>query len=106
MRDAVRTTKNLAQELEAIARHPYVRSPRIAAKEVKFSGFPEGADALTKVFYLLKQQTGVNFAEYKHSTLRRRIARRVVLKKLDKLDDYVELLRSETPKSSSSSMTF
>jgi two-component system, chemotaxis family, CheB/CheR fusion protein len=95
--DAVRTIKDLAHELEAVARHPYVkdRSNR-EANEVKLSGFPEGADALTKVFYLLKQQTGVNFAEYKHSTLGRRIARRIVLKKLETLEDYVELLRSET----------
>ncbi len=94
--DAVRTAKNLAQELEAVARHPYVRRESAAqGQEVKFSGFPEGADALTKVFYLLKQQTGVNFADYKHNTLRRRVARRVVLKQLDKLDDYVKLLRSD-----------
>ena len=52
---------------------------RRRAEEVKLSRFPEGADALTKVFYLIKQQTGVNFAQYKHSTLRRRIARRMVL---------------------------
>ena len=95
--DAVRGIKNLAHELEAIARHPYVKDRSSSdAKEVKFSGFPEEADALTKVFYLIKQQTGVNFAEYKHSTLGRRIARRMVLKKVETLDDYVELLRSET----------
>ena len=95
--DTVRTSKNLAHELEAIARHPHVKDrASSAAKDVKLSGFPEEADALTKVFYLIKQQTGVNFAEYKHSTLGRRIARRMVLKKLETLDDYVELLRSET----------
>ena len=95
--DAVRTIKNLAHELEAIAHHPYVKDRSSSeGKEAKISTFPEGADALTKVFYLIKQQTGVNFAEYKHSTLERRIARRRVLKKLERLDDYVELLRSET----------
>jgi two-component system, chemotaxis family, CheB/CheR fusion protein len=94
--DAVRTAKNIARELEAIARHPYVRQgPAREGDEVKFSGFPEGADALTKVFYLIKQHMGVNFADYKHSTLRRRIARRMVLQQLETIEDYVRLLRSD-----------
>ena len=94
--DVIRSAKDIALEIETIARHPYVRGkPAADGEEVKFSGFPEGADALTKVFYLIKQHTGVNFAEYKHSTLRRRIARRMILMQLETLDDYVSLLRSD-----------
>jgi two-component system, chemotaxis family, CheB/CheR fusion protein len=94
--DVIRSAKDIALELEAIARHPYVRgTPAADGEEVRFSGFPEGADALTKVFYLIKQQMGVNFAQYKHSTLRRRIMRRMILLKRETLDDYVSLLRSD-----------
>ena len=94
--DVIRGAKDIALELGAIARHPYVRGkPAGDGEEVKFSGFPEGADALTKVFYLLKQHTGVNFAQYKHSTLRRRIARRIVLLQRETLEDYVKSLRSD-----------
>jgi two-component system CheB/CheR fusion protein len=94
--DVIRGAKDIALELGAIARHPYVRGkPAGDGEEVKFSGFPEGADALTKVFYLLKQHTGVNFAQYKHSTLRRRIARRMVLLQRETLEDYVKSLRSD-----------
>jgi two-component system CheB/CheR fusion protein len=94
--DAVRPAKDIAQELEAIAQHPYVRQkPMPEGQEVSFGGFPEKADALTKIFYLVRQHTGVNFANYKHSTLRRRIARRMILKQIDKLDNYVRLLRSD-----------
>ena len=94
--DAIRTPKNIAHELAAISHHPYVKEGRTGdGEEVKFSGFPEGADALTKVFYLVKQHTGVNFANYKHSTLRRRIARRMVLHQREKLEEYVRLLRSD-----------
>jgi two-component system, chemotaxis family, CheB/CheR fusion protein len=94
--DAVRTAKNIAQELETIARHPYVRRRALPdGEQVRLSGFPEKADALTKIFYIIKQNTGVNFADYKHSTLRRRIARRMILKQIDKLDNYAKLLRSD-----------
>lgn len=94
--DVIRSAKDIALELEAIARHPYVRrTPAADSEEVKFSGFSEGADALTKVFYLIKQQMGVNFAQYEHSTLRRRIVRRMILLQRETLDDYVSLLRSD-----------
>ena len=76
--DAVRPPRRLARELAAIAKHPYVRQPG-SGEEPMLQGFPESADALTKIFFLLKQQTSVDFSDYKHSTLRRRIARRMVL---------------------------
>jgi two-component system, chemotaxis family, CheB/CheR fusion protein len=94
--DVIRGAKDIALEIQTIARHPDVRgNPAADGGEVKFSGFPEGADGLTKVFYLIKQHMGVNFAQYKHSTLRRRIARRMILLQRETLDDYVSLLRSD-----------
>ena len=92
--DAVRSPEVLAKELAAISRHPYVRQPAGETEPI-LKGFPEGADSLTKIFYLLRQHCSVNFADYKHSTLRRRIARRMVLRHLEKLEDYVTVLRKE-----------
>lgn len=96
--DSVRSPRDLARDLAAVAAHPYVRNilPPDADGEGSHLGFPENADALTKIFFLLKQHTAVNFTEYKHTTLRRRIARRMVLHQLDKLDEYVKFLR-KTP---------
>jgi two-component system, chemotaxis family, CheB/CheR fusion protein len=89
-------SQEIAHELETIARHPYVKQrPARDGDEVKFRRFPEEADALTKVFYLIKQRRGVNFADYKHSTLQRRLARRMVLRQVEDLEDYVRLLRSD-----------
>ena len=94
--DVIRGAKDIALELEAIARHPYVRGkPAADGEEVKFSGFPEGADALTKVFYLLKQHTGVNFAQYKHSTVAAAHRPADVLLQRETLEDYVKSLRSD-----------
>ena len=89
--DAVLPAKDIAGELARIARHPFIR-PRAKLKEGK--PFPESADALGKVFFLLKQHWMVDFSLYKHSTLRRRISRRMVLQRIERLEDYVTLLRS------------
>ena len=56
--------------------------------------FPESIDALGKIFFLLKQSSGVDFSLYKHTTLRRRISRRMVLQRIERVDDYVTMLRS------------
>jgi two-component system CheB/CheR fusion protein len=44
----------------------------------------------------LSDATGVNFVNYKHSTLRRRIERRMVLRRLQTLPEYLQCLRDDT----------
>ena len=48
---------------------------------------------LGRVLQLLLEERGVDFKEYKESTIHRRIIRRMVLSKCDKLSDYLKLLR-------------
>ncbi len=49
---------------------------------------------LTRILNLLRSLSGVDFRLYKPSTIRRRIARRLMLKKIDGLPEYVEFLQS------------
>ena len=83
----------LAEELARIARHPFVRPSRARVKTPE-QEFPESIDALGKIFFLLKQSSGVDFSLYKHTTLKRRISRRMVLQRIERVDDYVTMLRS------------
>lgn len=53
-------------------------------------------DAMRKVFVLLRAQTGHDFSQYKHNTINRRIERRMAVHQVERLDDYVHLLR-QTP---------
>jgi hypothetical protein len=48
-----------------------------------------------QLFSLLRARTGVDFALYKHSTLRRRIVRQMILHKLDSLGKYVSYLEKQ-----------
>jgi len=91
--DAILPAERIAAELARIARHPLIR-PRTKARGKEPEPFPESADALDKIFFLLKQNSTVDFSLYKHTTLRRRIGRRMVLQRTERVEDYVSLLRS------------
>ncbi|MEW6303993.1 MAG: chemotaxis protein CheB [Verrucomicrobiota bacterium] len=91
--DTVMTPEAMGKELARIARHPFVRPARTRAG-VPAAEFPESIDALGKIFFLLRQSSGVDFSRYKHTTLKRRISRRMVLQRIERVEDYVTLLRS------------
>lgn len=91
--DFVLSPQAIGEELARLSRHPYVSPKNRRGKQ------PESAvsgDALEKIFLSLRQQTGHDFSYYKQSTIQRRIARRMILHKLDDLDSYVRYL-NENP---------
>jgi two-component system CheB/CheR fusion protein len=88
--DFILPPQAIAEELAKISRHPYVTRPapaRIVEEQ------PNGEDALTTIFSLLRTITGVDFTHYKQTTLKRRIVRRMALYKLERLEDYVRYLQ-------------
>ncbi len=50
---------------------------------------------LQKVFAQIRARTGRDFSHYKRSTILRRIARRMQIRHVEELADYLDLLRSE-----------
>jgi len=48
-------------------------------------------EQLTAIFRLLLARTGVDFSQYKQTTIKRRLARRMALTKVNSLADYVKL---------------
>lgn len=88
--DFVLTPQEIAQELAKLSRHPYV-SRSTPDKEAEV--LPQAGDALSTIFNLLKAATGVDFHQYKETTLKRRILRRMILYKLERLEDYVIYLQ-------------
>jgi two-component system CheB/CheR fusion protein len=90
--DFILTPEEIAKELARIARHPYLRPSESGPKGELLS---EGGDNLNKIFVLLRSRTGNDFTYYKHSTIRRRIKRRMVLHQLEKIEDYVKYLQKQ-----------
>lgn len=87
--DFILPPEQIARELVRISSHAGLRR-RGAAPDPSLTI----AEAeLAKVFSLLRALHGVDFSYYKHSTLRRRITRRMILRKVDTLREYVAFLQ-------------
>jgi two-component system CheB/CheR fusion protein len=86
--DVCRPIPDLAVELLRLSKHPYVTVPERG---------PSDADAatLTKIFAIVKNALGVDFAEYKTPTLGRRIARRMVVVSARDLQEYLHVLERD-----------
>src|SRR5580658_8736245 len=87
--DFILSPKDIARELGGISQHPYVA--RLVSPEMEgFEGMV--GSELNALFGLLRESTGVDFSNYKHTTLQRRIRRRMVVHKVDKLKDYLRFI--------------
>jgi two-component system CheB/CheR fusion protein len=88
--DFVLPPEGIARELARLGRESYIARPAAAKAG---DALPEGDEDLNKVFILLRSATGVDFSFYKPTTLKRRIARRMMLHKIESLATYVRFLK-------------
>ena len=88
--DFVLPPKSIAQELVRIGRHPYVARATADSE----SASAAGSETVHALLVMLREATGVDFTEYKPTTLQRRIKRRIVLHRLEKLEDYLAYIKS------------
>jgi len=87
--DFVLPPEKIAEELVNLSRNPMLACPPLSTGEPL-----EPRDALVTIFALLRATTGVDFSRYKSSTLNRRIRRRMLLYKLEQLEDYAAYLQA------------
>ena len=84
----------IARELVRISRHPYANAAPPRAVD---SAPPEQGAEVRAVLRAVRAVTGVDFSHYKPATLQRRIARRMLLKKIDTVGAYVRHLGQTPP---------
>jgi len=88
--DFVLPPEKIAEELANISRNPMLACPLpLMSTEESL----ETGDGLATIFALLRSTTGVDFSCYKPNTLERRIQRRMLLYKLEQLEDYAAYLQ-------------
>ncbi len=87
--DFVLSPKNIALELGNLSKLSF----SIHTDE-SHSPLHEGMSDFKKILLLLKQNMGTDFTQYKPTTIKRRITRRMVLHKLQHLKDYFRLLQN------------
>ena len=88
--DFVLPPEAIARELKRIATHVRVLGPD-ERPEAEERITPDAT--LNKIFFLLRNFSRVDFSFYKPGTIKRRITRRMFLRKIDKLEAYLQYLR-------------
>ena len=80
----------IAEKLASIGKHPYLNHTglKVVKPEV------EEEDDFRTILAILRLAYGVDFSSYKESTVNRRLSRRMVINQVDKMDNYVKLLRT------------
>ena len=96
--DFVLRPEQIAHELGRLGRHPYVQENTDAAitpgkaDDELAAGEEEN---LKRVFRRLRSVHGVDFSHYKRSTLHRRLVRRMALRGVTSLEDYLVALEGD-----------
>jgi len=83
--DFVLPPKGIAQELTRIARHPYLSEASAVPPPAPPAADPEPFEQILR---MLREKSGVDFTQYRQTTIRRRIARRMMVHGVDTLDNY------------------
>ncbi|HEY9662041.1 MAG TPA: CheR family methyltransferase, partial [Allocoleopsis sp.] len=89
--DFVLPPAKIAEELANLSHNPMLTGSQPSSLREEL---PQPADALATIFALLRSTTGVDFSRYKPNTINRRIQRRMLLYKLEQLEDYIAYLQA------------
>ena len=91
--DFILTPEKIAQKIAEISRHPYI-ADRPSIESPHSENPIENQDAIAIIYGLLRSATGVDFTHYKQTTLKRRMQRRMLLYKLERIEDYAQYLQN------------
>ena len=85
--DFVLSPDRIAKDISDIVKHPYTR---LAPSQIE----QEDESELRRILIILHNKKGIDFSLYKMATIVRRILRRIALNRMDSLQDYIQLLRT------------
>ena len=91
--DCVLPPDQIARELTQIGQHPYLRPTPTPQGEAQTEAEANGD--FDKILARLRAATGVDFSDYRDTTIKRRITRRMALHKQQSLAGYIRLLQSK-----------
>jgi two-component system, chemotaxis family, CheB/CheR fusion protein len=85
--DFILPVEQMPERLMRYIKHPVIKKPnKIAFNETS------SQHQLQKIFALIRRATGHDFSHYKHSTIERRIERRLAVHQICSLTDYILFL--------------
>ena len=89
--DMVLSPEGIAQELERLGAQSDIF--RQTAESESSEEAPDNDEDLRRIIQFLRKSVGMDFGNYKVTTIRRRIVRRMLLYKLDTLAEYYQYLK-------------
>jgi two-component system CheB/CheR fusion protein len=87
--DYVLPPKEIAGELIRIA-HTYAGQPALGRTDA----VPSDHASLGTIFQLLRRNTGLDFTHYRQTTILRRIQRRMIVHKIDRIEEYARYVQT------------
>lgn len=87
MVDFILHPEKLADELVNYVKHPLIRKTVQIEHQIN-----KDENQLSKVIAILRDNKGVDFSNYKETTIIRRLEKRISINRFDKIDDYVRFL--------------
>ncbi|RPI18169.1 MAG: chemotaxis protein CheR [Ignavibacteriae bacterium] len=90
--DYVLTAENIGKELIRVGNNLDASFKKIG---IDYEILPGISDEVNKIYQLLKYNYGVDFKNYKPTTIKRRILRRMVMNKIGSIKDFIKLLKSK-----------
>jgi len=91
--DFVMSPADIGRELGRLGQHPFLITPRPGDAESEI--LPEGDGEFNRVLGTLHSATKVDFRQYKPTTIRRRIGRRMMILRVETLADYARYLQQK-----------
>src|SRR5262249_17568933 len=89
--DFVMKPEDIARELVRLVRHPYLTRPR----SLEETSTPIAGPEMDELLRMVSEASSVDFTLYKQTTLQRRIRRRMVLHRLEKMRDYIRYIKAK-----------
>ncbi|WP_181969931.1 CheR family methyltransferase [Paraburkholderia sp. DHOC27] len=89
--DRILAPREIAKEIIWIGRHPNLRSVR----GLKGEAVEKAESNLRPIFRLLQNACNIDFTRYKLGTIQRRLSRRMALRQLASMTEYISVLEAE-----------
>jgi len=90
MVDFILPAEAIGAKIDDIIKHPYLRLADALDVEEEAP-----VSELKRIFAILQGKTGHDFSNYKTTTIRRRIARRMAVHQLDRMSDYLKVIAKD-----------
>jgi two-component system CheB/CheR fusion protein len=96
--DLILSPKEIAQELQRIQRHPFVRQgqPDKGIELGETDSYPADDKDFTAILNHLRRASGTDFSQYRFNTIHRRSLRRMAILKLESLSEYAKYMKEHS----------